>query len=251
MRCGVRSGRSPSPVFERPHHRLVAKVLAALNAPLLRDNACLFGGGTAIALLYREFRESVDMDFLVCDIAGYGRLRQLLTGLHGVAAILRDHAAVTHPHAVRADQYGIRTMLMVDGQAIKFEILLEARIQLTPPGAGDVVCGVATLAPIDRVASKLLANSDRWADDGAFSRDLIDLAMMAPKLTLLRSAVAKAEAAYGAAVLGDLSKSIAQLAARTGRLERCMAALDIRLPKAVVWQKIRALERHLRRCGST
>lgn len=28
---------------------------------------------------------------------------------------------------------------------------------------------------------KLLANSDRWADDSVFSRDLIDLAMNAPR----------------------------------------------------------------------
>lgn len=45
--------------------------------------------------------------------------------------------------------------------------------------------------------SKLLANSDRWGDDGVFSRDLIDLAMMRPSLGLLRQAVAKAEQAYG------------------------------------------------------
>ena len=48
--------------------------------------------------------------------------------------------------------------------------------------------------------SKLLANSDRWMDDGVFSRDLIDLAMMAPALPLLRQAVAKAEQAYGTSI---------------------------------------------------
>lgn len=50
-------------MFERPHHRRIAQVLHALNAPLLRDNHCLFGGGTAIAMRYGEYRESVDMDF--------------------------------------------------------------------------------------------------------------------------------------------------------------------------------------------
>ena len=34
-------------------------------------------------------------------------------------------------------------------------------------------------------ASKLLANSDRWADDGVFSRDLIDLAMLQPEVALV------------------------------------------------------------------
>ena len=54
--------------FERPHHQRIAQVLCALNAPLLRDNHCLFGGGTAIALRYGEYRESVDIDFLVSDL---------------------------------------------------------------------------------------------------------------------------------------------------------------------------------------
>lgn len=58
-------------MFERLHHRHIAGVLGALNAPLLRDNHCLFGGGTAIALMHGEYRESIDIDFLVSDIGGY------------------------------------------------------------------------------------------------------------------------------------------------------------------------------------
>jgi len=108
-----------------------------------------------------------------------------------------------------------------------------------------VICGVATLTPLDMATSKLLANSDRWRDDGVFSRDLIDLAMMAPKLDLLRRAVAKAEQPYGRAVLDDLANAIGQLKRRQGRLERCMQAMNMQVPKAVLWQKIRALGRVL------
>ena len=50
-------------MFERPHHQRIAQVLCALNAPLLRESNCLFGGGTAIALRFGEYRESVDIDF--------------------------------------------------------------------------------------------------------------------------------------------------------------------------------------------
>ncbi|MGJ7612860.1 MULTISPECIES: hypothetical protein [unclassified Variovorax] len=46
-------------MFERLHHRRVAEVLAALNADLLADNHCLFGGGTAIALRHGEYRETL------------------------------------------------------------------------------------------------------------------------------------------------------------------------------------------------
>ena len=91
--------------------------------------------------------------------------------------------------------------------------------------------------------SKLLANSDRGGDDGVFSRDLIDLAMMAPSLRLLRQAVAKAEAAYGQSILSDLQKTIATIHTRPARLERCMQVMAMTVPKAMLWQKIRALKK--------
>jgi Nucleotidyl transferase AbiEii toxin, Type IV TA system len=237
-------------MFERPHHRRIAAVLAALDGPLLCANGCLFGGGTAIALRYGEYRESVDIDFLVSHAGGYRELRQRLTGPGGIGAIVRDMPAWTSEREIRADQYGIRTALEVDGHEIKFEIVREARIELAPPGPLDLLCGVATLTPLDMVTSKLLANSDRWADDGAFSRDLIDLAMMAPALDVLRAAVAKAEPAYGDSVHADLGKAVERLKARHGRLERCMQALQVRIPPAALWQKILALRRRTERLAS-
>ncbi|MGZ5132535.1 MAG: nucleotidyl transferase AbiEii/AbiGii toxin family protein, partial [Caldimonas sp.] len=46
--------------FEREHHRRIAAILQALDAELLAASHCLFGGGTAMALRYGEYRESVD-----------------------------------------------------------------------------------------------------------------------------------------------------------------------------------------------
>ena len=94
--------------------------------------------------------------------------------------------------------------------------------------------------------SKLLANSDRWGDDGVFNRDIIDLAMMHPSLVLLRSAVAKAETAYGHIIRQDIEKALQRLQKRHGWLERCMQAMAMSLPKALVWQKLRVLRRVLR-----
>ena len=88
-------------MFERPHHQRLAQVLLALNGSLLRENHCLFGGGTAMALRYGEYRESVDLDFLVSDAGGYRTLRQLLTGPKGITTIVREGAA---PITVAADQ---------------------------------------------------------------------------------------------------------------------------------------------------
>lgn len=233
-------------MFERLHHQMIAQVLDALDGPLLRQNNCLFGGGTAITLRYGEYRESVDIDFLISDLTSYSNLRQLLTGPRGMAGIVRtDAQPLVVVREIRADQYGIRTMLRVADQLIKFEIVLEGRITLAVPKIRDQVCGVATLTPLDLATSKLLANSDRWSDDGVFSRDLIDLAMMAPSLTLLRQAVAKAEVAYGQSIVLDLDKALERLKNRHGWLERCMQAMAMNVPKAVVWQRLRALHKVL------
>jgi hypothetical protein len=231
-------------LFEREHHQRIATVLQALDGVLLAGHACLFGGGTALALRYGEYRESVDVDFVVSDAGCYSALRQLLTGPSGLAPLVRPGMALELAREVRADQYGIRTLVRVGGQGIKFEIVREARIAIEGPGPDDVVCGVATLTPRDLAACKLLANSDRWRDDAVYSRDLIDLAMMAPPRALLLEAVAKAEGAYGASVRRDLARAIQRLREQPSLLAECMRAMRMQaVPKALLWQRIRNLER--------
>lgn len=233
-------------MFERPHHQRIAHVLAALDGGVLAQHGCWFGGGTCIALKFGEYRESVDIDFLVSDAAGYRELRQLLTGLEGLAPITRPGAMPLELlREVRADQYGIRTQLNMDGHAIKFEVVREARIALQAAGPQDQLCGVSTLSVLDLAASKLLANSDRQADTGVFSRDVIDLAMMDLTLPQLRAAQEKASEAYGAAITRDLAQAIDRLHDKQGWLERCMKVMAMDMPKAVLWQKIRQLRRVL------
>jgi len=121
-------------MFERAHHQRIAHVLAALDGEVLRAHHCWFGGGTCIALRFGEYRESVDIDFLVSDAAGYRELRQLLTGPQGLAPITKSGAMpLVLAREVRADQYGIRTLVQMDRHAIKFEIVREARLALSPP----------------------------------------------------------------------------------------------------------------------
>jgi hypothetical protein len=235
-------------LFERPHHQRIATVLESLDAATLESAHCLFGGGTAIVLAHGEFRESRDIDFVVSDAAGYRSLRALLTGPSGFDALLRSRERVRAAREVRADQYGLRTSVEVDAEPIKFEIVFEARITLAPPGRDDRICGVATLAPIDAVATKLLANSDRWRDDAVMSRDLIDLAMLAPSRPLLQAALAKARASvYGDSVDADLARAVAMLRERPHRLDACLAAMHITaVSKAQLWSRIRTLERRAR-----
>ncbi len=233
-------------MFQRPHHQRIAHILHSLNGERLAELSCYFGGGTAIALRCGEFRESVDIDFLVSDANAYRELRNLLTTNQGLAAITKpDAPPLVLRKELRADQYGIRTSLLMDGHGIKFEIVREARIALEKPGEQDLVCGIPTLTVLDLATSKLLANSDRWGDTAVFSRDVIDLAMLGASNATLRKAVAKAEAAYGESVLRDLGKAIAMLDTRVGWAERCIAAMQISAPKALIWQRLRVLRKLL------
>jgi hypothetical protein len=227
-------------LFEREHHVRVAVALQALDGDLLEERGCVFGGGTAIALSHGEYRESVDLDFLISDLKGYRALRQELTAGNDLAPISRAGASLPLAREIRANQYGIRTMLSVGGVEIKFEIVFESRIALGSPR--DRICGVPALITCDMAATALLANSDRWADDGVFSRDLIDLAMLQATKPVLRDAMSKAKEAYGDSVERDLIRAIDRLRDRPARLEECMAALKIdSVPKAVLWARIRGL----------
>lgn len=237
-------------MFERAHHRRVASVLLALDGHRLASQGCLFGGGTAIALRYGEFRESVDIDFLVSWADGYRTLRQWLTGSQGLASLARPGVALVASQPIKADQYGLRTRVRVEGLELKFEIVREARIELEAPSPGDEICGVATLTPLDMATSKLLANSDRWADAAVMSRDLIDLAMMRPSKALLRRAVAKARTAYGDSIERDLARAVDRLRDQPRLLDHAMRAMGIAgVPKAVLWARIKALAPRARRDG--
>lgn len=233
-------------MFERAHHQRIGRVLQSLDPDLLRDRQCWFGGGTAIALSHGEYRESVVIDFLVSDAIGYRRLRQSLRGATDLASLTRPgHDPFPLQREVRADQYGIRTFVVVDTVPIKFEIVHEGRVAFDMPGRHDQVCGVARLSPHDLATSKLLANSDRWRDQSVFARDAIDLAMLDLPPRQLAPALRKAMAAYGPDVVADLNLALAALRARPQWLARCTQALAITLPPAAVLQRLRLLARRL------
>ena len=111
---------------------------------------------------------------------------------------------------LRADQYGIRTFIEVDGVAIKFEIVREARIDLG--GALDRTLGVPVLSREDLFAEKLLANADCSNDRSTWSRDAIDLGMMVSHWgPVPATAWEKARRAYGATIDAALANAIRRL----------------------------------------
>lgn len=233
-------------MFEREHHRNVALVLQALDPAVLTYHRCYFGGGTAMALRYGEYRESVDIDFLVSDTAGYRELRQALGGPSGLMPLTRPGMPIQVAREIRTDQYGIRTLVHPGKVLIKFEIMREARIEFAEPLPEDRICGVATLRPVDLAAEKLLANADRWRDDAVHSRDIIDLAMQQLPKAQLTEACAKAEVPYGRSIRESIADAAHMLRTRPERLGECMRALALtKVSAAQLLNNIRRLARYL------
>ena len=63
-------------MFARSRHQLIAVALGCMDAESLRSADCLFAGGTALAMRFGEYRESVDIDFVVAADSSYRRLRE-------------------------------------------------------------------------------------------------------------------------------------------------------------------------------
>lgn len=221
-------------MYSRPQHRRIQRVLTSLDAAMLLKHQCLFGGGTAIVLAHGEYRESADIDFIVSSIDGYRELRaRVVAG--GIAALLTRPLPLRRE--VRIDQYGIRCAIDVDGAPIKLELIFEGRVTLDDPLPEQRIDGVWTLTPADQLATKLMANSDRWADDSTCSRDLIDLTMLAGAAPPDPAGVAKAVRAYGSSVLADFERARARLLERDGRLAACIQ----RLQMTIAEPRLRAL----------
>jgi Nucleotidyl transferase AbiEii toxin, Type IV TA system len=228
-------------LFRRKHHQVIESVLDQFDGDILRKHHCYFGGGTAIALLQDEYRESVDIDFLVSSKEHYRDLRNLLTDVQGIYAIAKKGAKLILARDIMADQYGIRTAIQSMDVRVKFEIVLEGRIEFDNPGVKDFIGNITTLTRVDLLASKLLANSDRWNDAAVYSRDIIDFAMLVPNNVELKTALTKAYLAYGDSIHRDLHKALNRLLTRDGHLEECMKMLKIEIPKAFLWQRLKDL----------
>jgi len=95
-------------MYTRVRHHAVDKALVALNGAFLGRAKCYFGGGTRVVLELKEYRESADIDFLCSDRTGYRALRSTITNDSLGEICTRP---IKLAREVRADQYGIRTVL--------------------------------------------------------------------------------------------------------------------------------------------
>jgi hypothetical protein len=112
--------------FKRPEHRIIAKALGLMDREFLTANQCWFGGGTAIVMKLGEYRRSLDVDFLCADADGYRELRTRATE-RGVRAFFPEPVEAVRD--LQIDQYGLRTVVRLEGQLITFEIIREGRIE--------------------------------------------------------------------------------------------------------------------------
>jgi hypothetical protein len=211
-------------------HRQVLAILSRLDAAFLERARCFFGGGTRIVLELGEYRESRDIDFLCSDRDGYRTLREAAAArsLGGVAT-----GKLKFARDVRADQYGIRTIVSANGARLKFEIVREARIDI----AGDRVAGIPVRCLTRRhcFAEKFLANADRGLDESTLSRDAVDLAHMIEGWSRqdADAGIALATAAYGNAISRSLESVIAKLREDRAYRNRCIEGLGIANPNVV------------------
>ena len=212
----------------------MAEVLRALDATYLRSNHCYFGGGTRIALELDEYRESQDVDLLCADLSGYRVMRSQI-GERSLGTILAQAPErLTLMREVRADQYGIRTIVGFESEPVKFEIILEARIDLDCEAVPGVP--VACLDRTSCFAEKWLANADCWNDIAVMARDAIDLAFMlsAWGIAPARAGADRAERAYGAAIRRAAISASATLIEDRHHRKRCAEALGIEDSKALL-----------------
>ena len=210
-------------LFQREHHNEILAALRCIDGNLLLDAECYFGGGTAIVLNLDEYRESVDIEFLCASNEGYRKLREAVWGRPDLNGLLLPEAKLETLRDVRADQYGIRTLIRLADVAIKFEIVREARIQLS--GEMDDRFGVPVLTRDCMYAEKLLANTDRWADKAVLNRDILDLSMMISRWgPIPDSAWAIAEGAYGDTARKAYEEAIARIR-NTEWLRECMVGM--------------------------
>lgn len=210
--------------FRRPHHRIIGKLLDACNAEFLDAAHCYFGGGTCIALLLDEYRESRDVDFLCADAEGFRRLRETVTS-NSLGKLLRKPMLLARE--VRADRDGIRTFIRTNDAVTKIEILRESRIVLR--AAPDSPFGVPTLDFDSLVAEKLLANADRGSDESTQARDVIDLAYLTAHhgVRALAPGLESAKSAYGKVILRELRRALDRLARDRRFATACVSGLGI------------------------
>lgn len=214
--------------YRRPLHRIVQAVLQRLDGEFLASSECFFGGGTMLVMALDEYRESRDIDFLSADQEGYRAIYERVGGA-GLQALFRSPVEIARPAMM--DQYGIRAVLDAGGERLKFEIVREGRIRLSP--AAERCDNIVMLSRESAFAEKFMANADRGLDHATLARDVVDLAHMvlAWGMTEAKAGLRVAEASYGKEIQARLEAVISELQDDRAWRTRCERELAVADPK--------------------
>lgn len=226
--------------YRRMCHVQAHAALSAMNAEFLRDAECYFAGGTRVSMELNEYRESNDIDFLCSSPLGWRILRQA-TNSRSLGHIFSDAPELARE--VRADRYGIRTALLIEGQAIKFEILSSDQEGLRPEDIQGIP--VPALAKSDVAAQKFMANASRGADRRSNSKDLVDLAFIAASWPAhhIGEGLDVAERQYGHWVASGLKAALALFAEDHGHRRRSLESMDVNTEDGRLLRGIEKLNR--------
>ena len=166
-----------------------------------------------------EYRESVSVDLLCANPAGYRQLRQTITQ-SSLGDICSNKLELLRE--VRADMYGVRTYFEVDSTPVKFELIREGRINLTSTMTKQ--SPVPVLSATSCFAEKLLANTDRGADKQFLSRDLIDLAFISFHWSdeVFEAGFEQAKEPYGDTVKRELNTALSQFEDKAYKKSCCI-----------------------------
>jgi hypothetical protein len=188
--------------YKVKHHQLLKSVLDNFNADFFYQNNIFFGGGTRIALEIKEYRESVDVDFLCPNRESYRAVREQVTS-DSLGSLVKEDFKYLREISFNRD--GVRTFVQVKDAKIKIELVSFDNYDLSSDNGS-----LFPLPYIDRVScfyTKLLANSDRCLCPPY--KDIFDLLAMSDDWNgIPDEAIVRAEKHYGNAILKDLHRSL-------------------------------------------
>jgi hypothetical protein len=180
------------------------------------------------------------MGFMIAEDEKYRALRARVR-MDGPSVLFSSSSNIGLPQTFLSDQYGIRGWVEILGTKIKLEIVSEGRIEFETPGPQDAIGSIQSLTESDLVAEKLLANSDRFLDSSVFARDLIDLAFIGHPNLRNSKGFKKAVAAYSQTIENDLTRSVDKFLGDLNWANRCLEALDVEAPRALVFKLVEKL----------
>ena len=205
-------------------------VIDRLDKELFVEQRIVLGGGALIGLKYQQIRYSSDLDFLVSP-----KDFQSLRGVIKQGKNIFNSLDKIEDREPRIDRYGIRIPLFVqlEGReiALKLEIITEYNLEIEEL---ESYKGLPCLNSLDRITAKILANADRWLDNSKFSRDLIDLAIIAnAQKSFPQKCLLKAGSVYPDAKK-SLIEAITKFQSNSTHREKCYEALQITQPEIVI-----------------